>query len=263
MTASALYVGRVEHARLEPREHRFRFRLFMLYLDLDELPTLFRRRWLWSARRRNLVWFRRADYMAPHDRPLKEVVLDRVEEQLGRRPDGAVRMLTHLRSFGYLFNPVTFYYCFDSGGRLDAVVSEITNTPWNERHANVFDARAASPGGEVVCRFAKDFHVSPFFDMELDYDWRFGTPGDELAVRMTNLRAGRPVFHAGLALRRKPITAASLALALVRHPLLTARLHLKIYVQAGLLWLKRVPFHEHPGSREGRGEPLETQRSPT
>lgn len=254
MTHSAIYTGRVAHHRLEPREHRFTFRMFMVYVDLDELPRLFRRRWFWSAERRNLVYFKRDDYMAPPDRPLKEVVLDEVERGLGRRPDGAVRMLTHLRSFGYLFNPVTFYYCFDAEDRLEAVVSEITNTPWNERHTNVFDANEVSGRGEVACRFAKDFHVSPFFDMDLDYDWRFSVPGEDLAVRMTNLSQGRPIFHAGLALRRKPMTAGSLAGALLRHPLLTARLHAMIYLQAGLLWLKRVPFYPHPTSSETLSE---------
>ena len=103
---------------------------------------------VWSSRRPNLVWFRRADYMGPADRPLDEVVRDRVEEELGRRPRGAVRMLTQLRTFGYVFNPVTFYYCFDEDERLDAVVAEITNTPWNERHAYVLDAENA-PAGAV------------------------------------------------------------------------------------------------------------------
>jgi DUF1365 family protein len=274
---SALYEGAVVHRRLVPRPHAFRTRLFMVYLDLDELPSVFERRLLWSAERRNLVWFRRADYMAPHDRPLREVVLDRVEAATGRRPAGAVRMLTHLRTFGYVFNPVTFYYCFDADERLEAIVSEITNTPWFERHAYVHDVRAAqagparpetdeptSPrdaqavadgrrdGALVTWRFAKDFHVSPFFGMDLDHVWRFGEPGERLDVHMTNVQGGRAVFHAGLALERRPLTGRVLARALLVHPLLTLRVHAAIYVQAGLLWLKRTPFFAHAG----RGEPL-------
>lgn len=252
---SALYEGTVEHRRLEPRPHAFRNRLFMVYLDLEELPRVFERRLLWSSGTRNLVWFRRADYMAPHDRPLREVVLDRVEAATGRRPAGAVRMLTHLRTFGYVFNPVTFYYCFDAEERLEAIVSEITNTPWFERHAYVHDVRAArepaTDGSALVTwRFAKDFHVSPFFGMDLDHVWRFGVPGERLDVRMTNVQDGRAVFHAGLALERRPLTGRELARALVLHPLLTFRVHAAIYVQAGLLWLKRTPFFAHPGRRE-------------
>lgn len=246
---SALYEGSVFHRRLEPRVHEFRYRLFLMYLDLDELPVLFHRRWLWSAWRPNLAWFRRADYMQPSDRPLREVVLDRVEAEIGRRPRGAVRVLTHLRTFGYVFNPVSFYYCFDEDDALEAIAAEITNTPWRERHTYVIDARRAESKGELRARFQKDFHVSPFLGMDFLYEWRFTAPGERLDVVMTNLSDGRPMFHAGLECRRREISGASLAGALLRHPLLTARIHAAIYVQAARLWLKGVPFHTHPDQR--------------
>lgn len=252
MTTSAIYEGAVEHQRSGPRPHSFRQRLFLMYLDLDELPELFRGRWFWSAGRRNLVWFRRADYLGPSERPLREAVLDRVEDEIGRRPAGPLRMLTQLRTLGYVFNPVTFYYCFGEDEELEAVVAEITNTPWKERHAYVLDARdgeATGDGATLRWRFDKDFHVSPFFDMDQVYQWSFGTPGEELDVHMVNLEEGRPVFHVGLQTRRRPITARSLAGVLLRHPLLTLRVHAAIYWQAARLFLKRTPFFTHPDKR--------------
>jgi len=246
---SAIYEGAVHHRRRTPRPHAFRHRLFFLYLDLDELPELFRGRWLWSSSRPNLSWFRRADYLGPAEVPLREAVLDRVESELGRRPTGAVRLLTHLRTAGYVFNPVSFYYCHGEGDRLEAVVAEITNTPWSERHAYVLDAREGGDAETLRWRFPKQFHVSPFHDMDQVYEWSFGRPGESLAVRMENHEDGELVFDTGLALRRRPITGRSLAGVLLRHPLLTFRLHLAIYWQAARLFLLRTPFFTHPRKR--------------
>ncbi len=248
MTASAIYEGTLVHRRLEPRPHAFRYRLSLLYLDLEELPALFERRWLWSARRPAPAWLRRTDYLGPSDRPLEQAVRERVERQLGHRPAGAVRVLTQPRTLGYLFNPVSFYFCHGTGGALEALVAEITNTPWGERHAYVLDARQAA-GGERRWRFRKDFHVSPFQALEHDYDWRCDEPGERLGVRMTNLRAGRPVFQAELACRRRALDARGLRAHLVRHPLQPLRLHAAIYWQAARLFLLRTPFHAHPSKR--------------
>jgi len=135
---SRLYTGHVRHRRHGPVPHSFRFPLMMLYLDLSELDIVFRRRWLWSAQRPNVAWFRRADYLDPEVPSLDEAVRRRVAKSTGKRPAGPIRVLTHIRTWGYCFNPITVYYCFRTDGRtLDAVVTEITNTPWGERHADV------------------------------------------------------------------------------------------------------------------------------
>ena len=249
---SALYTGSVYHRRLGPRPHAFENRVFFLYLDLDELPALARTTRLFSDRGLAPLRFRRRDYLAPHERPLAEVARDRVEAALGRRPAGPVRVLTHVRTFGYVFNPVSFYYCFaaeEDGGGLDAVVAEITNTPWKERHAYVLDARRADADGRVRARFPKAFHVSPFYPMEQTYDWRVAAPGARLDVHMSNLEAGEPVFHAGMTCERRELTPAALRRALWRHPLLPLRMHAAIYLHAALLWRKRAPFHTHPKKR--------------
>jgi uncharacterized protein len=246
---SCVYNGWVRHRRLAPTEHEFRYRLFMMFLDLGELPALFDRYWLWSGRRPAPAWFRRSDYLGPAAVPLDRAVRDEIERQTGRRPDGPVRVLTHLRYFGYSFNPVTFYYCYDARGeRVEYVVAEITNTPWGERHAYALAADASISGGADLLRFrfGKAFHVSPFLPMDMDYDWRFTQPGERLVVHMRNERAGAGVFDATLSLAREPLSHASLAAVLARHPVMTAAVTMAIYWQAVRLWLKRTPFHTHP-----------------
>jgi uncharacterized protein len=215
----------------------------MAYLDLAELDEVFRSRWLWSARRPALAWFRRADYLGSASRPLDDEVRERVWRETGTRPRGPIRLLTHLRMFGHCFNPVSFYYCFDARGeRVETVVSEITNTPWKERHAYVLPVQ----GGAMRFRFGKSFHVSPFMPMAQQYDWRFGVPGTRLTVHMENHDERGKVFDATLALDRREIGAASLAGALARHPFLTLKVFGAIHWQALLLWAKGVPVHAHP-----------------
>jgi len=245
---SALYTGQLRHRRYAPREHQFSYRLFMMYVDLAELDEVFRGRWLWSARRPALAWLRRADYIGDPGLPIDAVVRDRIAERTGTRPAGPIRMLTHLRQFGIGFNPVTFYYCFDAADtHVESIVAEITNTPWNERHAYVLTNPVADSQPRALrYRFGKDFHVSPFMPMEMDYDWRFGEPGKRLAVNMQNFKNGERMFDATLDLSRREIGAGSLARALVSFPCMTATVIAGIYTQALKLWLKRIPFHAHP-----------------
>ncbi|MCK7593854.1 DUF1365 domain-containing protein [Pseudomarimonas salicorniae] len=250
--ASAIYRGEVQHRRHSPHPHAFRYPLFMLYLDLDELPGLFAGRWLWSINRRNLAEFRRSDYLGDADRPLKACVLDTVAAATGQRPDGPVRLLTHLRYFGHCFNPVSFYYCFEAcGERLHSIVAEITNTPWKERHRYVLPLRGAESLGEGWrWDFRKAFHVSPFLPLDRDYRWRFGAPGEQLRVHMDSRSREGKDFDATLSLRREPITAGNLARCLLRHPAMTLRVVLAIHWQALLIWCKRNPVYDHPSINE-------------
>lgn len=243
---SCLYVGRVRHRRFRPVAHAFDFPLFMVYLDLAELDEVFRGRWLWSVRRAALARFRREDHLGDPRVPLAQAVRELVAERTGRWPQGPVRLLTHLRYAGFGFNPVSFFYCYDAADRLEAIVAEVSNTPWNERHCYVLPADRS---GARRQRFAsaKDFHVSPFMGMDLDYAWTFHAPGERLAVRIENReRDGGALFDAVLALRRREITGASLALALVRFPLLTLQVLAAIYWQAFRLHRKGAPTFAHP-----------------
>ena len=242
---SAVYTGIVRHRRLKPAGHAFSYKVFMAYLDLDELPRLFERVPGWSARRPALARFRRSDFLGDPSRPLKEAVYDRVEEETGERPSGPVRLLANLRYFGYIMNPISCYYCFaEDGETLQYLVAEVTNTPWNERHSYVL--RADPDADWLRTDFAKGFHVSPFHPMEMQYHWRSNTPAEKLVLHLGLSEAGNDVFDATLSLERHEATRGSLLRHLARYPFMTAKVGAAIYWQALRLWLKGVPFHTHP-----------------
>jgi hypothetical protein len=243
-----VYEGVVRHRRLGPHPHAFDYRMAQLYLDLEEVDRLLAQRWLWSVGRRNVAQFRREDYLGPAELSLADAVRLRVGRAAGLRLTGPIRLLTHLRYFGYVFNPVSFYYCFaDDGTTLACIVAEITNMPWRERHAYVLPVETALAQGRVLSwAFPKTFHVSPFMAMEREYSWRFTAPAADLNVHMDVTREGQREFDATLTLQRQPLNSASLARVLWRYPLMTAQVVGAIHWQALRLWLKRNPVYNHP-----------------
>lgn len=248
---SCIFEGRVRHTRRRPVRHGFAYRVFMMYLDLDELPTLFDRYWLWSVRKPALARFRRADHLGDPAVPLDEAVRELVAQHTGHRPGGPIRLLTHLSYFGYGFNPVSFYYCFDSSGEeLETIVAEVNNTPWGEQYCYVLPA-SDSVGQQKALRFQPEklMHVSPFMDMAVDYDWFFVPPEQRLRVFMANNAEGQRLFDVGMVLERREINSWSLARVLVQYPLMTLRVITAIHWQALKLWLKRCPVYLHPSKR--------------
>jgi DUF1365 family protein len=249
---SRLYKGWVEHRRGAPGEHHFRYRMFMLYVDLAELPRLFDGVPFWSAHRPALAWFKRADYLGPAHLSLDAAVRSLVHARTGTRPQGPIRLLTHLRYFGYCMNPVSFYYCFNPAGDvLETIVAEITNTPWGERHQYVL---RVAPGAARLKHFEfdKQFHVSPFLPPDMRYHWDLSEPGRRLFVNMQNYREGARVFAATLSLRELPLGPGSLLGVLAAFPFLTLRILGGIYFQALRLYLKRTPVFAHPNASRAK-----------
>ena len=254
---SCLYEGTVRHRRHGTPRDEFRYPMFMVYLDLDELPGCFDGRPLWSARRPAVAWFRRADHLGDPRTPLADAVRELVRERTGRRPDGPIRLLTHLRYFGHCFNPVSFYYCYDSdhrdagGERLSAVVAHVTNTPWGERHSYVLPVGEVADYGSTALvsgSSRKQLHVSPLMGMDHTYEWRVSDPAERLSVHIESHHDGVPgaEFDATLSLRRRKLSRRELTRALARYPFLTLRILARIYGHALRLRLRGAHYFPHP-----------------
>ncbi|QNI01566.1 DUF1365 domain-containing protein [Halomonas sp. SH5A2] len=245
---SRVYRGTLRHRRFTPHAHRFDYQLWMAWLDLDELPTLFDGVPGFSARGAALARFRREDYLGPTDRPLATAVREELTRQLGSAPEGRICVLTQLRTLGAMFNPISMYYAYDRQGQLAAVLGEVTNMPWRER--TCYACRVDSHRHSHHATFDKAMHVSPFNPMDMTYRWRFNTPGDQLLLHMENWQAGQRHFDATLTLEAAPATAKVLLATLARQPWISLKTITGIHFEALRLWLKRNPIYNHPKRKE-------------
>jgi hypothetical protein len=259
VSESAIYEGWVRHRRFEPVEHTFRYRFFLAYLDLAELPEVFDPFPLWSARRRAPARFRRSDYLGDPARPLDQCVREVVADAGAPRPTGPIRLLTGLRYLGHCFNPVSFYYCFDpTGRRVEFVVAEVENIPWGERHAYVLE-RGDREGTVLASELDKNLHVSPLMGMDQTYSFRATEPGERLQVhiesrpREVGMDATCPTsktFDATLSLRRRELSRPLMLGLLARYPANSLGTVAKIYAQAARLKLKGARYYPHPEGAE-------------
>ncbi|GHE22636.1 DUF1365 domain-containing protein [Halomonas urumqiensis] len=251
---SRIYRGTLRHRRMLPKRHEFTYSVWMAWLDLDELPELFNGVPGFSACRPALARFRRQDYLTPHDQPLDQVVRAEVERQLGFSPRGRICLLTQLRTLGVGFNPVSLYYCYDPNDALCAVLGEVSNTPWGERHLY---ACAVDPSRHKhTAEFDKAMHVSPFNPMDMTYRWHFNTPDVQLLMHMENWKDGERHFDASLTLEARPATRARLLGTLARQPWMSLKTLAGIHFEALRLWARRVPIHDHPGPDSQSREPV-------
>jgi uncharacterized protein len=239
-TSSAIYDVQVRHRRLSGIHHDFSQKMSLLYLNVDELPALFSRSRFFRPQRWAAHGYVRDAYFPGTD-SLRATITQHINHQLGFTVRGPITLLTQASHFGFLFNPVSFAYCFDEQHNLSAVCAEITNTPWGERHYYAVDCRV-----KKSARFAKQFHISPFQPFAQDYHWQFSAPQRDIHVHMTNRTAGKPVFHAELHGRRTAWSESALAERCVRRPLQSLQTIARIYYEAGKLWWKKAPFYSHP-----------------
>lgn len=249
---SAIFVGKIGHSRFMPRPRAFSYRVYMAYLDLDEIegrsatkPFAGSRLFSSTSKRRWIpAQFRREDFYGDSAEPLSEEIRSLVEKRTNVRPLGPIRVLANLRTFGYQFNPIAVYYCFDATGeRLSHVVADVGNIPWRESYAYVFTAEA---DGETIDGTAKKMmHVSPFLDIDYTYRLRTSLPTDELGVLVSNSRDDVVEFSAALRLRRRPATAAQLRRTLSRFPAMTISVTAKIFWQALKMKLRGYRWYPH------------------
>jgi DUF1365 family protein len=240
---SAIYEGTVVHERVRPKRHRLRYNVFSLLLDLDELPELDRRSRLFGNNRRAPLAFHDRDHGPTTGGPLRPWV----EAQLraaGLAPDGGpIRLLCYPRVFGYVFNPISVYFCYRQDGGLDAILYEVCNT-FRERHTYILPVNDRA---RAVIRqsCAKSLYVSPFVQMETDYHFRIVPPGDRINIVIRQEDAEGLLLAASFRGERVPLTDRSLARCLIRFPFLTLKVMAGIHWEAIKLWGKGLPVFSH------------------
>jgi hypothetical protein len=259
---SALYVGKLRHRRFTPRPHAFSYPVYMAFLDVDRLPELMRISPLASYNKWNVTAYYERDHFGASNLSLRERLAVDSAAQGVQLPDGQIFLLTHLRYLGYVFNPVSFYYCYDCAGNLAMLVAEVNST-FGERQ-NYWLTAACERESTAAKRYttAKQMHVSPFMSMDLHYDWIFSPPSGSLVAHMNTLAAGQPFFDATLQLERRPWEAPSLHRVLASYPLMTLRVIAAIHWQAFNLWLKKVPVFTHPRKLSPRNQEQAPVSSP-
>ena len=238
MIESGVFVGTLRHRRFAPVVHAFTYPLFMALLDIDRVPELMAASRFTSYNRWNWASFDDRDHLGEPTRPIRERLdIDAARHEIDL-PDGPIFLLTHLRYLGYCFNPVSFFYCFDGSGVLQAVLAEVSNT-FGGSHNYWLRTDPASRTFRAAA--AKSLYVSPFMPADLDYAFAFTPPAGRLVAHMETAKAGSVCFDATLSLERRPWNGREIRRALLRYPAMTASVLAGIHWQAMKLWWKGVP----------------------
>jgi DUF1365 family protein len=236
---SAVFVGTVTHERLRPKNHSLRYRVFSMLVDIDELPALDKSLRLFGHNRAAVFSFHDADHGKGGDGDLRDWVEKLLVEAGIRLHGGAIRVLCYPRIFGYVFNPLTVFFCYSGDGALRAILYEVSNTH-AEKHTYVIPV--AESDKDVVrqnCR--KTFFVSPFVEMDCEYNFRIVPPGEKVIIAISQSDRDGRLLSAKFSGARRPLTDATLGWALIRYPLMTLKIMAGIHWEAFRLWRKGIP----------------------
>ena len=244
-----IYKGNIRHRRFTPFNQHFNYKTFMCYFDISKIDTMFKKSIFWNIDKWALISFYRSDYHGDTKLSLDDAVRKTIRNKSDYNPKGPIRLLIHLRYFGYCFNPVSFYYCFDeTDSQVEMIMAEVTNTPWNERHCYFIKDKKHK---NFTQSLKKEFHVSPFWDMKHDYEWYFNVPNDSINVNMINYKDQKKVFDATLTLKEKTnLTFKNLLFHAFKFPFITLMVFFRIHFQAFKLWIKGATFYDHPKYEE-------------
>lgn len=248
MNGLKLFQGWVSHSRFKPIEHRFRYRMFQVWVDVKQISALDQvSRW-WSSTGFNLVQFKRQNYL-PSEQGLYQEICATIKQHTGNEFDGEAYLLANLSYWGICFNPVVFFACYKDD-ELCYLVSEVHNTPWNERFIYVHDTNSAQGEPEAngfhVANFDKEFHVSPFMPMDLQYRWKYKIDNNRFSINMVLLQNSESIFNVSMQLDGEPLSRKQANRLPFRFPLICIKVVAAIYWQALRLWFKRVPIFSHP-----------------
>jgi len=244
---ASLYFGRVMHTRSRPRVHRFTYKVFSMLIDVDRIEEAGRRSRLFSIDRFNLFSFHRKDHGARDGSSLREHI-DGLLKDADLPPPSRIQLLCYPRILGYVFNPLSVYYCHDAQSRLMALVYQVHNT-FGGAHSYVAPVDEAETSGRITRQSRdKHLHVSPFVGMAASYDFSLNDPAETLAVHIRESDENGPFLLATFDGQAKPFTTRMLAIAFVRYPLMTLKVMGAIHYEALRLWLKGVPFFRSPAT---------------
>ncbi len=258
---SCAYICRLKHDR--PSKNKFSYKFYMVYLDLDELDLLAERFKLFGKNRWNLLSFydedhfifvrqtgkkdriARATFDYTREKYIGKSTKERVHEALSELGFtfelGKVCLLTNLRNLGYIFNPVSFYYCYDSGGKLRVLLSEVSNT---YRDQKLFYTAVAPGEKRHRDRQKKNFYVSPFIDTDTEITWSFQEPGETLLMEVDSVKDHQAILNTSLTGERRQLNARTILRLFLRYPMVPLFTIIFIHWQALKLWLKKVRFRD-------------------